>query len=52
MQILRFLKLVLITWPNRQRQRRQLIELDHHILRDLGIDEYAARAEAEKPFWR
>jgi uncharacterized protein YjiS (DUF1127 family) len=52
MPILKLLKRLLITWPARQRQRRQLAELSDEILNDLGIDQDAARKEANKAFWR
>lgn len=39
-------------WYDRQRQRRQLIALDDHLLRDIGIDRISALKEASKPFWR
>ncbi len=40
------------TWDNRARTRRHLRDLDHHILKDIGIDPMRAEAEAERPFWR
>ncbi len=35
----------------RQRTRRALAELDHHLLRDIGVTFTEAQAEAAKPFW-
>ncbi len=34
-----------------RRHRRQLREMDRHLLRDIGLTEAEARMEAEKPFW-
>jgi len=34
-----------------RRSRRQLAELDHRLLRDIGIDPVRARLEAAKGFW-
>lgn len=36
----------------RHRDRQMLSRLDPHLLRDIGIDPAAARAESAKPFWR
>jgi drug/metabolite transporter (DMT)-like permease/uncharacterized protein YjiS (DUF1127 family) len=36
----------------RQRQRRQLGEMNDHRLRDVGIDRSHAHGEACRPFWR
>lgn len=38
-------------WQFRAEQRRRLGELDHHALRDIGLTEKQAKAEAGKPFW-
>lgn len=42
---------VVATWYERARQRRDLRELDLHLLRDIGLTARRAWAEAEKPFW-
>jgi uncharacterized protein YjiS (DUF1127 family) len=42
----------LLRWHQRARQRRQLGELNDHLLRDIGITRAEALAEAEQPFWR
>jgi uncharacterized protein YjiS (DUF1127 family) len=42
----------LLTWHERVRQRRQLLRMDDHMLRDIGISRSEAFGEAEKPFWR
>lgn len=33
------------------RQRRDLANLDSHQLRDIGLEQAAADAEAKRPFW-
>ncbi|MCB1900928.1 DUF1127 domain-containing protein [Cognatazoarcus halotolerans] len=40
------------TWLARDRQRRELRELDDAILRDVGISRAQASFSADKPFWR
>jgi uncharacterized protein YjiS (DUF1127 family) len=39
-------------WQRRRRGRQQLLALDDHLLRDIGISRLQAEAEADKPFWR
>jgi len=39
-------------WIARARQRRQLLELDTRLLRDIGMTADQARHEARKPFWQ
>jgi uncharacterized protein YjiS (DUF1127 family) len=41
-----------LTWLERSRQRRQLGELNDHMLRDIGLTRADAWAEVDKPFWR
>ncbi|MCP5368041.1 MAG: DUF1127 domain-containing protein [Hyphomicrobiales bacterium] len=41
----------LAEWQERARQRRQLQELDDHMLRDLGLSRADAQRESERPFW-
>jgi uncharacterized protein YjiS (DUF1127 family) len=36
----------------RRRQRIALARLDDHLLRDIGVTQAVAAAEAAKPFWR
>ena len=36
---------------DRQRQRRALMALDNHLLRDIGVSRGEALAEGSKPFW-
>jgi len=35
----------------RMRTRRRLVELEPHLLRDIGITRLDAEFEANKPFW-
>ena len=39
-------------WDRRHRQRQQLRELDPALLRDIGVSDAEAEAEAAKPFWK
>ncbi len=39
-------------WNDRSRQRRHLLELSDHLLRDIGVTRAEVEAEAGKPFWR
>lgn len=43
---------VFLVWPERRRQRLDLLELDDDRLRDLGIGRCEAEREGRKPFWR
>jgi len=43
---------ILATWRRRARERRELANLDHRTIRDLGISPSAIQFEANKPFWR
>ena len=36
----------------REHGRRQLAELDAHLLEDIGVDPIDAAIEASKPFWK
>lgn len=40
------------SWQYRYHYRRELGELDDHLLRDIGISRLDARVETRKPFWR
>jgi uncharacterized protein YjiS (DUF1127 family) len=40
------------TWKSRIASRRELMELDAHMLRDIGLTDLEAQTEASKPFWR
>lgn len=39
-------------WRFRARTRAHLRDLPPHMLRDIGVDQGMADAEARKPFWR
>ena len=39
-------------WIDVSRQRKQLAELDDHMLKDIGIDRTYMRQEINKPFWK
>lgn len=39
-------------WRQRSRQRKQLAQLDKHLLDDLGLTEEMVKNEVAKPFWK
>ena len=39
-------------WRNRAESRRALLDLDPHLLKDIGLTAGQARHEVAKPFWR
>lgn len=39
-------------WQSRIKMRRHLLELDDHLLADIGLGRVAAEREATKAFWR
>lgn len=41
-----------LLWHERARQRRQLLQLDDVMLRDIGVGRSDVTGEASKPFWR
>jgi uncharacterized protein YjiS (DUF1127 family) len=41
-----------LVWQERARERRRLMQLSDHMLRDIRISRATAAGEAEKPFWR
>ena len=43
---------LILTWNFRHRSRHSLANLPVHQLRDIGLDPWAAEAEAGKPFWK
>jgi uncharacterized protein YjiS (DUF1127 family) len=43
---------VLKQWNHRRRSRAHLGALPPHMLRDIGLHQAEAEAEAQKPFWR
>ena len=42
----------LTMWIQRSRQRKQLAQLDQHLLDDIGLSAELAAREIAKPFWR
>ena len=40
------------TWRRRAQERRELANLDHRTIRDLGLSPSEIQFEANKPFWR
>ena len=42
----------LVTWQQRYELRRHLLEMDDHLLDDVGLSRAQIRQEAAKPFWR
>ena len=52
LSLLRRIGQLLVFWAARSRQRRALSRLDTRLLRDIGVNHYDAKREAEKPFWR
>ena len=43
---------IFFEWRERQRQRRHLAMMDHHMLQDLGLSSADVDREVTKPFWR
>ena len=41
----------LARWRRIRRERQQLLDLDEHMLRDVGLTRAQARQEASRPFW-
>lgn len=41
----------LLRWQELSMQRRRLLELDVHMLKDIGISRADAVREAKRPFW-
>lgn len=39
-------------WVGRRHDRRAMLRLDDHMLRDIGLDRFAAERMAARPFWR
>ena len=39
-------------WLQRSRTRREITELDEHLLRDIGLTRFDAVAESRKLFWQ
>ena len=49
---LRHLSVMMGEWRRRARSRRELLALNDHMLKDIGITRIDAQYEAAKPFWR
>lgn len=43
---------IAVLWNSRWQERQHLRELDHRILRDIGLTLEDVREEVRKPFWR
>jgi len=43
---------IMLDWQDRARQRHNLLEMDDHLLRDIGLSRADLENEATKPFWR
>jgi uncharacterized protein YjiS (DUF1127 family) len=41
----------LLRWQELAKQRRALMRLDDHMLKDIGLSRADAMREAERPFW-
>ena len=41
-----------VLWQQRYELRRHLLEMDDHLLDDMGFSRVEARQEAAKPFWK
>jgi uncharacterized protein YjiS (DUF1127 family) len=41
----------LLRWHELARQRRALLRLDDHMLKDIGLSRADALREADRPFW-
>lgn len=41
----------LLRWRELARQRRALLRMDDHMLKDIGLSRADALREAERPFW-
>lgn len=43
---------VVLQWETRRQTRRDLRNLDDHLLHDIGLQRETALTECEKPFWK
>ncbi|MGQ0580594.1 MAG: DUF1127 domain-containing protein [Reyranella sp.] len=43
---------IFATWRRRAQERRELANLDHRAIRDIGLSPSQIQFEANKPFWR
>ncbi|MGL5008788.1 MAG: DUF1127 domain-containing protein [Paracoccaceae bacterium] len=51
-RLLRNAARLVTAWQDRSRTRRNLANLDPHLVRDIGLEREAVLTECEKPFWR
>lgn len=42
----------LTRWIERHQQRKQLAQMEDHLLKDIGLSRSDALQEAQKPFWK
>jgi len=42
----------IVAWQQRYDLRQHLLEMDAHLLDDIGFSRAQARQEAAKPFWK
>ena len=50
--VLALLVRLLLLWQERSNERMKLLEMDEHMLKDIGVSRSMAEQEADKPFWR
>lgn len=50
--ILRMTMTTLQKWSRRRHDRHALLQLDNHMLRDIGFDRARVKEMAARPFWR
>ncbi len=43
---------LLLLWQERSRQRRHLAEMEHYLLKDMGLTQADVHREVGKSFWR
>lgn len=51
-EIIRRVAAVIHALYRRSQTRQQLLNLDEHLLRDIGLNQFEAAEEAKKTFWR
>jgi uncharacterized protein YjiS (DUF1127 family) len=49
--LLRDFRFVFRLWREVRRQRRELLDLDEHLLKDIGISRTEALQESRRPVW-
>lgn len=43
---------IMNVWIKRQQQRKQLAQLEQHLLKDVGLTDEQVQREVSKPFWK